>query len=271
MLNDALASSHFAIAGKLTGHDAIVVDGACAEPSVLLVDGDGARLEPAGDLWGLPAAEAEAAAARAPRQGVAGRRDRPGGRAPGQVRDDLPRRPPRRPRRPRRGARREEHQGDRRAAGDEGRAGRPARPCSRPRATCARARSAPRPRSTASSARSPTCSPSTRSRRCRPATSSAATFDEAPRLAAEDLAEARGVAPRQLRLVHDRLRAHLQGRRRQAASASSTSRLRARPAVRRVATPTPSSRRAAAATSSGSTRSRPAARSPWRWSAPSAA
>jgi aldehyde:ferredoxin oxidoreductase len=59
MLNDALASSHFAIAGKLTGHDAIVVRGACAEPSVLLIDGDGPRLEPAGDLWGLPAAEAE--------------------------------------------------------------------------------------------------------------------------------------------------------------------------------------------------------------------
>jgi aldehyde:ferredoxin oxidoreductase len=59
LLNDALASSHFAIAGKLTGHDAIVVRGASAEPSALLVDGDGARLEPADDLWGLPAAEAE--------------------------------------------------------------------------------------------------------------------------------------------------------------------------------------------------------------------
>src|SRR3954471_22480618 len=59
LLNDALASSHFAIAGKLTGHDAIVVRGACAEPSVLLVDGDGPRLEPAGDLWGLPADDAE--------------------------------------------------------------------------------------------------------------------------------------------------------------------------------------------------------------------
>ena len=59
MLNDALASSHFAIAGKLTGNDAIVVRGACDEPSVLLIDGDGARLEPAGDLWGLSAADAE--------------------------------------------------------------------------------------------------------------------------------------------------------------------------------------------------------------------
>src|SRR5215469_1945588 len=44
MLNDALSSSHFAISGKLTGHDAIVVRGACPQLSVLLVDGDGARL-----------------------------------------------------------------------------------------------------------------------------------------------------------------------------------------------------------------------------------
>ena len=58
-LNDALASSHFAIAGKLTGYDAIVVRGECAEPSILLVDRDGARLEPAGELWGLAAADAE--------------------------------------------------------------------------------------------------------------------------------------------------------------------------------------------------------------------
>src|SRR5918999_5474412 len=35
-LNDALASSHFAIAGKLTGNDAIVVRGACDEPSALV-------------------------------------------------------------------------------------------------------------------------------------------------------------------------------------------------------------------------------------------
>ena len=59
MLNDALASSHFAISGKLTGNDAIVVRGACAQPSVLLVDGDGMRLIDAADLWGRPAADAE--------------------------------------------------------------------------------------------------------------------------------------------------------------------------------------------------------------------
>ena len=59
-LNDALASSHFAIAGKLTGNDAIVVRGACETPSALIVDGEGARLVDAGDLWGLTAAAAEA-------------------------------------------------------------------------------------------------------------------------------------------------------------------------------------------------------------------
>jgi aldehyde:ferredoxin oxidoreductase len=59
LLNDALSSSHFAISGKLTGHDAIVVRGACRAPSALLIDGDGARLEDAADLSGLPAAEAE--------------------------------------------------------------------------------------------------------------------------------------------------------------------------------------------------------------------
>jgi aldehyde:ferredoxin oxidoreductase len=56
MLNDALSSSHFAISGKLTGYDAIVVRGACAQLSVLLVDSGGARLADAADLQGLPAA-----------------------------------------------------------------------------------------------------------------------------------------------------------------------------------------------------------------------
>ena len=59
MLNDALASSHFAISGKLTGNDAIVVRGACRQPSALLVDGADVRLVDAADLWGLPAAKAE--------------------------------------------------------------------------------------------------------------------------------------------------------------------------------------------------------------------
>ena len=59
MLNDALSSSHFAISGKLTGNDAIVVRGAAQRLSALLIDGDGARLIDAADLSGLPAGEAE--------------------------------------------------------------------------------------------------------------------------------------------------------------------------------------------------------------------
>jgi aldehyde:ferredoxin oxidoreductase len=62
LLTDALASSQFAIAGKLTGNDAIVVRGRAEALSVLLVDGEGVRLEPAPELAGLSAAAAEAAA-----------------------------------------------------------------------------------------------------------------------------------------------------------------------------------------------------------------
>ncbi|UBU09206.1 aldehyde ferredoxin oxidoreductase family protein [Nonomuraea gerenzanensis] len=62
LLTDALASSQFAIAGKLTGHDAIVIRGRADELSVLLIDGDGVRLVPAPELAGMSAAEAESAA-----------------------------------------------------------------------------------------------------------------------------------------------------------------------------------------------------------------
>jgi aldehyde:ferredoxin oxidoreductase len=59
MLTDALASSQFAIAGKLTGHDAIVIDGRAPELSVLLVDGDGTRLVSAAHVAGWPAADTD--------------------------------------------------------------------------------------------------------------------------------------------------------------------------------------------------------------------
>ncbi|MEZ6110035.1 MAG: aldehyde ferredoxin oxidoreductase family protein [Pirellulaceae bacterium] len=52
-INDSLASSGFAISGKQTGADAILITGQAAEPSVLLIDNGEVRLEPAGDLWGL--------------------------------------------------------------------------------------------------------------------------------------------------------------------------------------------------------------------------
>jgi aldehyde:ferredoxin oxidoreductase len=51
-LTDGLSSSDFAIAGKRTGHDAIVLVGRCAEPSIVLVDEQGTRLVAAGTLWG---------------------------------------------------------------------------------------------------------------------------------------------------------------------------------------------------------------------------
>jgi aldehyde:ferredoxin oxidoreductase len=58
-LTDALASSHFAIAGKLTGHDAIVVLGACEQPSVLVIDQGDVSIAPADDLWGSSAEHTE--------------------------------------------------------------------------------------------------------------------------------------------------------------------------------------------------------------------
>lgn len=58
-LTDALASSHFAIAGKLTGHDAIVVLGACEQPSVLVIDQGNVSIALADDLWGSSAEHTE--------------------------------------------------------------------------------------------------------------------------------------------------------------------------------------------------------------------
>jgi aldehyde:ferredoxin oxidoreductase len=61
---DALSSSHFAIAAKRTGVDAIVIAGARPEPSLLFIDGLGrdepeVTWHPAGSYLGLPASEAE--------------------------------------------------------------------------------------------------------------------------------------------------------------------------------------------------------------------
>ena len=58
-LNDSLASSRFAVAGKRCGADAIVIRGRAREPSVLLVDDGNVRCEPAGDLWGTTTSLAE--------------------------------------------------------------------------------------------------------------------------------------------------------------------------------------------------------------------
>jgi aldehyde:ferredoxin oxidoreductase len=58
-INDSLASSGFAIAGKKTGHDAIVLTGRASEPSVVVIEDGKVRLEPAGELWGRTNSEAQ--------------------------------------------------------------------------------------------------------------------------------------------------------------------------------------------------------------------
>lgn len=52
-LNDALSSSHFAIAAKRAGCDAIVITGRCPEPSLLLIDDGRVRVRSASGIWGL--------------------------------------------------------------------------------------------------------------------------------------------------------------------------------------------------------------------------
>src|SRR5712692_6559197 len=59
-LNDALSSSHFAIAAKKAGCDAIVLVGACAGPCLLVIDDGRVSLQPAADLWGQLVDEAAA-------------------------------------------------------------------------------------------------------------------------------------------------------------------------------------------------------------------
>ncbi|MCS7158874.1 MAG: aldehyde ferredoxin oxidoreductase N-terminal domain-containing protein, partial [Gemmatales bacterium] len=60
-LNDALCGSQWALTGKRTGFDALVFQGACAEPTVVLLDTDRLELLPAQRWWGLSGPETEAA------------------------------------------------------------------------------------------------------------------------------------------------------------------------------------------------------------------
>ena len=270
LLNDALASSHFAIQGKLTGNDAIVVRGACEEPSVLLVDGDGARMEPAGDLWGLSAAAAEerlrerlGPAWRVAAIGPAGERlvrfatvshdGRHAGRGGlGAVM----------------GAKRLK------AVAVRGAGVKP--PLADPPAVLAAAKAL----------REQSFGPATEKYRELGTLANLLSFNAISTLPDAQLqrrllrrgAAARGggaarAAPggaRQLRVLHDRLRAHLRDRGRRQRARGVRERVRAR--ARSAASPTPTrcSPPARSATTSASTRSPPAARSPGRWSAPSA-
>ncbi len=58
-LNDALSSSHFALAAKRAGLDALVIVGTCAKPSVLVINDGHVELRPADELWGLAGDVAE--------------------------------------------------------------------------------------------------------------------------------------------------------------------------------------------------------------------
>lgn len=58
-INDALSSSTFALAGKRTGFDAIVLTGRAKEPSVVLLDEERATILPCPDLWGRDLSIAE--------------------------------------------------------------------------------------------------------------------------------------------------------------------------------------------------------------------
>jgi aldehyde:ferredoxin oxidoreductase len=59
--NDSLASSGFALAGKRSGSDALVIVGRAAELSVLVIDDGRVRVEPAADLRNAACPDAEAA------------------------------------------------------------------------------------------------------------------------------------------------------------------------------------------------------------------
>src|SRR5689334_10493746 len=58
--NDSLASSGFALSGKRSGVDAIVIVGRAPALSVLVIDDGGVRLEPADDVAGLSCPDTEA-------------------------------------------------------------------------------------------------------------------------------------------------------------------------------------------------------------------
>ena len=91
-INDSLASSGFAIAGKKSGHDAVVITGCAAEPSILVIEDESVRLVPGGHVWGMTTSEAETPTQAGFGRRVPACRDRTRGRAAGSLRNDLPRR-----------------------------------------------------------------------------------------------------------------------------------------------------------------------------------
>jgi aldehyde:ferredoxin oxidoreductase len=60
-INDSLAGSGFAIAGKKTGFDVIEVTGRASKPVVIIVENGSVKFEPADTLWGKTVTQAESA------------------------------------------------------------------------------------------------------------------------------------------------------------------------------------------------------------------
>lgn len=56
---DSSCGAHFAYTLKLAGYDALVMAGVAPQPSILVIENDQVRLEPAGELWGQEVFAAE--------------------------------------------------------------------------------------------------------------------------------------------------------------------------------------------------------------------
>ena len=229
---------------------------------------DGARVEQATDLWGLSAADAEdpcasgwaawrvAAIGPAGERSSASRPSRTTAATPAAA-GSAPCWAPRTSRRWRSGA------------GRKLRSPTP-RPCWPPRGDLrAVVRPGHREVPRARHAREPP--PSTRSPRCPRGTSARPRSRTRRRLAAEELARAAPSRARQLRLLHDRLRAHLRRAGRRHHPRRVRERVRARPALRRVRPRRGARRQRALRRARHRHDLRRQARSPGRWSAPSAA
>jgi len=74
LLNDAISSSHFAIAGKRSGFDAIVIRGRAPQLSRVVIDDGRVEIRACPELAGLPASECELDGYRTAAIGIAGER-----------------------------------------------------------------------------------------------------------------------------------------------------------------------------------------------------
>ena len=226
------------------------------------------RVKDAAELWGLPAAEAEGRLRESLGRGWRVAAIGPAGEARRALRDDLPRRAARRARRAGRGDGRQAAQGDRGPRHNQGRVGGSARVLAAARDLRARsfgpATAKYRELGTLANLLAFNAISTLPTRNFQ-----AATFAGAPRLAAEDLAELRGVARNSCASCTIGCE-HIYSARGKKVRVEYENVFALGPMCG-VRTPMPCSPPAAGATSWGWTPSQRAARSRGRWSAPSGA